>query len=121
ADPDDFRKLTASVRAKCIEETKTTLQAIEDTEFGEFPEDDRLKCYFKCVLEKSSMMDKNGKIKYNLLKKIIPDVYKDVVHGMIDSCTEVTAKDHCEKAYGFMKCLYAENPMVSRTKLRSYR
>ena len=111
-DPDDLRKLTAGARKICIAETGTTLQAVEDTEYGEFPEDDRLKCYFKCTLTKLSMMDKNGKIKYNLLKKVIPEPFKQVGYDMIDSCKDVTSSDICEKAFSFMKCMYLVNPMA---------
>ncbi|CAK9802618.1 General odorant-binding protein 69a [Anthophora quadrimaculata] len=104
--------MTAGVRRKCIAETQVTLETIEGTEYGEFPDDDRLKCYFKCALEKFNMMDKNGGIKYNLLKKIIPDPYKEVGNDMIDSCTEADGKDKCEKAFNFMKCMFYVNPMA---------
>ena len=116
ADPDDIRKLTAGARKACIAETGTTLQAVEDTEYGDFPEDDRLKCYFKCTLMKLSMMDKNGKIRYHLLKKVIPEPYKKMGYEMIDSCTDVTSSNICEKAFNFMKCMYQVNPMVSRNQ-----
>lgn len=35
-------------------------------------------------------MDKNGKIRYNLLKKVIPEAYKQVGYEMIDSCKDVS-------------------------------
>ncbi|XP_076631589.1 odorant binding protein 11 [Colletes latitarsis] len=113
ADPDDFRKMTAPARKKCIKETKTTIQAIEDAEYGKFPEDDeKLKCYFKCVLGKFNIMDNSGKIKYNMLKKVVPEPYKEVAFDMIDSCVNPSGKDNCDKAYNFMKCMYSANPMV---------
>ena len=34
-------------------------------------------------------MDKDGKIKYNILKKAIPDVYKEIGNEMIDSCKHI--------------------------------
>ncbi|KOC70781.1 Pheromone-binding protein-related protein 1 [Habropoda laboriosa] len=113
ADPDDFRKMTAGVRKKCIAETKATLEMIEGTEYGEFPDDNRLKCYFKCALEKFNMMDKNGRINYNLLKKMIPDPYKEIGNDMVDSCNEIDATDKCEKAFNFMRCMFNVNPMVN--------
>ncbi|XP_050475623.1 odorant binding protein 11 isoform X1 [Bombus vancouverensis nearcticus] len=89
SDPDDFRRMTSVHRKKCIVESKTTLEAIEGTEYGEFPEDENLKCYFKCVLEKFNMIDKNGKIRYNILKQVIPNVYKEIGNEMVDSCKDV--------------------------------
>lgn len=34
-------------------------------------------------------MDKDGKIKYNILKKAIPDVFKEIGNEMIDSCKHI--------------------------------
>ncbi|XP_076662552.1 odorant binding protein 11 [Halictus rubicundus] len=114
-DLEDFKRMTAPTRKRCIAETKTTLQAVEDTEYGQFPEDDRLKCYFKCALQRFGMMDATGKIQYNLLKKVVPDPFKDVFNEMIDSCTEETGKDNCDKAFNFMKCMFYVNPTAFRT------
>ncbi|OAD52230.1 Pheromone-binding protein-related protein 2 [Eufriesea mexicana] len=96
---------------KAISECKG-IEIIEDTEYGEFPDDDKLKCYFKCVLEKFKMMDKDGKIKYNLLKKVIPNAYKELGNEMIDSCSDVDDVDKCEKSFKFMKCMYEVNPIA---------
>ncbi|XP_031847893.1 odorant binding protein 11 [Nomia melanderi] len=109
---EDFKEMTAATRKKCLAETKATLQAVEDTEYGEFPDDDRLKCYFKCCLEKFGLMNrKSGEIKYNLLKTAIPTTYRQVVSGMIDNCTDIGGNDNCEKAFNFMQCMYDQNSM----------
>lgn len=34
-------------------------------------------------------MEKSGKIKYNLLKKVIPGPFKEMAIEMIDSCQDV--------------------------------
>lgn len=87
-----------------------------------------------CIVQ----MDKNGKIRYNILKQVIPNVYKEIGHEMIDSCKDVgkysidcidreficykstiliiislDAEDKCEKTFMFMKCMYNVNPIVS--------
>ncbi|XP_076247176.1 odorant binding protein 11 isoform X2 [Calliopsis andreniformis] len=111
-DLDSFRRMTAPLRKKCLAEMKITLDLVEDTEYGNFPEDERLKCYFKCVLESASMMDKKGNIKFNFLKKMIPEIFREVGYEMIDSCTDVTGKDNCEIAYNFAKCTYNVNPVA---------
>ncbi|KAF3421928.1 hypothetical protein E2986_03428 [Frieseomelitta varia] len=109
-DIDDIRAMLTKFRKKCMDETKTNLETIEDTEFGIFPEEESLKCYFKCVFEKFHMMDKDGKIKYNILKKAIPDVYKEIGNEMVDSCKHIDSENKCEKSFMFMKCMYNVNP-----------
>lgn len=89
-------------------------------------------------------MDKNGKIRYNILKQVIPDVYKEIGNEMIDSCKDVgkysidcidrqficyksiiliiifffflDAEDKCEKTFMFVKCMYSVNPIVSTSR-----
>lgn len=113
SDIDEFREMTSKYRKKCIGETKTTIEDVEATEYGEFPEDEKLKCYFNCVLEKFNVMDKkNGKIRYNLLKKVIPEAFKEIGVEMIDSCSNVDSSDKCEKSFMFMKCMYEVNPIA---------
>ncbi|KOX67857.1 Pheromone-binding protein-related protein 1 [Melipona quadrifasciata] len=115
-DLDEIKAMLTKFRKKCMDETKANLEMIENTDFGVFPEDESLKCYFKCVFEKFHMMDKDGKIKYNLLKKVIPDAYQEIGNEMIDSCTHIDSEDKCEKTFMFMKCMYNVNPWVSRVK-----
>ncbi|XP_061936328.1 uncharacterized protein LOC108003002 isoform X2 [Apis cerana] len=140
SDIDEFREMTSKYRKKCISETKTTVEVVEATEYGEFPEDEKLKCYFNCVLEKFNVvrfvayiiillyyvyiyihiymfcivqMDKkNGKIKYNLLKKVIPEAFKEIGKEMIDTCSTIDSNDKCEKSFMFMKCMFEVNPIA---------
>ncbi|XP_006620447.1 general odorant-binding protein 83a-like [Apis dorsata] len=113
SDIDEFREMTSKFRKKCIGETKTTIEVVEATEYGEFPEDEKLKCYFNCVFEKFNVMDKkNGKIKYDLLKKIIPEAFKEIGKEMIDSCSSIDSDDKCEKSFMFMKCMFEVNPIA---------
>lgn len=90
-----------------------------------------------CIVQ----MDKNGKIRYKILKQVIPDVYKEIGNEMIDSCKHVgkypldcidckficyksiiliiillDAEDKCEKTFMFVKCMYNVNPIVSTSR-----
>lgn len=38
---------------------------------------------------KVQMDKKNGKIKYNLLKKVIPEAFKEIGKEMIDTCSTI--------------------------------
>ncbi|XP_076398477.1 odorant binding protein 11 isoform X2 [Megachile rotundata] len=116
-DPEGFHKVTSSVRKKCIAETGTTVEDVENTEYGQFPDDDRLKCYFKCALEKFKVMDKKGNMNFDIVRKTIPSVYKDILDDMIDTCSDIGGKDKCAKAFNFMKCMFQANPIVSQITL----
>nr|XP_012149307.1 PREDICTED: uncharacterized protein LOC100875878 [Megachile rotundata] len=114
-DPEGFHKVTSSVRKKCIAETGTTVEDVENTEYGQFPDDDRLKCYFKCALEKFKVMDKKGNMNFDIVRKTIPSVYKDILDDMIDTCSDIGK--YCDESFISLRvhacyltgCVFTEN------------
>ncbi|KAL2737708.1 general odorant-binding protein 83a-like isoform X1 [Vespula squamosa] len=108
----DLRKITAPQRRKCLAETGLTENVIDEAEIGNFSEEAKLACYFKCVLEKFNMFTKDGKLNFKMILMSIPDVWKSLAQEMIDECRNVTGADRCELAYNFNRCLYLENPVV---------
>ncbi|KAI4498807.1 hypothetical protein M0802_005982 [Mischocyttarus mexicanus] len=108
----DLRKITAPQRKKCLAETGLTADIIDEAEIGNFSHDDKLACYFKCVLEKFNMFTKDGKINFKMLLMSIPEVWKPLAQDMVDSCRDITGADRCELSYNFNKCLYYANPVA---------
>ncbi|XP_012527096.2 general odorant-binding protein 72 [Monomorium pharaonis] len=109
---DELRKLGASFRKKCLAETGVPLPMLEAAELGEFADDTKLACYFKCVMESGGVMKKDGKINYKILAKLMPASYRHIGVQMIDECKEVGGSDKCNKAFNFNKCMYLANPVA---------
>ncbi|XP_015179283.1 PREDICTED: uncharacterized protein LOC107067883 [Polistes dominula] len=108
----DLRKITAPQRKKCLAEIGLTEDIIDEAEIGYFTHDDKLGCYFKCVLEKFNMFTKDSKINFKMLLMSIPEVWKPLAQDMVDECRDITGADRCELAYNFNKCLYFANPVA---------
>ncbi|KAF7382901.1 hypothetical protein HZH66_013303 [Vespula vulgaris] len=108
----DLRKITAPQRKKCLAETGLTEDIIDEAEIGNFSEDAKLGCYFKCVLEKFNMFTKDGKLNFKMILMSIPEVWKSLAQEMIDNCRDVTGSDRCVLAYNFNRCLYLTNPLA---------
>lgn len=105
--------MTAGVRKKCLKEIGTTADIVDNVEIGIFSDDDeKLKCYFRCVLEKFNLFSKDGKLNFKLMKKTVPDHFRDIGSEMIDACNHMAGPERCELAYEFMKCLYFANPVA---------
>ncbi|KAH0951624.1 Obp11 [Eciton burchellii] len=111
---DELRKLAGNLRKKCSGETGVPINMLEEAEFGVFPDDNRLACYFKCVMEKGGVMKKDGKINYKLLSKMMPQAFKNIGMDMLDECRDIKGNDKCDIAYNFNKCMYTANPVVCK-------
>ncbi|XP_011171271.1 pheromone-binding protein-related protein 6 [Solenopsis invicta] len=109
---DDLRKLGATFRKKCLAETGVTIDKLEGAEMGQFPDDRKLACYFKCVMEKGGVMKKDGTINYKVLAKLLPQAYKQIGIDMMDECRDIEGSDSCEKGMKFHQCMYNANPVA---------
>ncbi|KAL6429430.1 hypothetical protein ACFW04_008238 [Cataglyphis niger] len=112
---DELRKLAGNLRKKCTGEIGITEDILEEAELGNFPEDNnKLACYFKCVMEKGGVMKKDGKINYKLLAKMMPAAYRHIGQEMLDECRDISGKDKCTIALNFNKCMHLANPVVCK-------
>ncbi|XP_029659650.1 uncharacterized protein LOC115233400 isoform X2 [Formica exsecta] len=110
---DELRKLAGNLRKKCTGEIGITEDVLEEAELGTFPEENnKLACYFKCVMEKGGVMKKDGKINYKLLGKMMPAAYRHIGQEMLDECRDISGKDKCIIALDFNKCMYKANPVA---------
>ncbi|XP_035736589.1 uncharacterized protein LOC118448006 [Vespa mandarinia] len=108
----DLRKITAPQRKKCLAEIGLTEEIIDEAEIGNFSEEAKLGCYFKCMLEKFNMFTKDGKLNFKMILMSIPEIWKSLAEDMINECRDVTGSDKCELSYNFNKCLYFANPLA---------
>ncbi|XP_011253326.1 general odorant-binding protein 56a-like [Camponotus floridanus] len=111
---DELRKLAGNLRKKCTGEIKgITDEMLEEAELGNFSEgDNKLACYFKCVMDKGGVMKKDGKINYKLLSKMMPAAYRHIGQEMLDECRNISGDDKCDVALNFNKCMYRANPVA---------
>ncbi|XP_014473740.1 PREDICTED: pheromone-binding protein-related protein 6-like [Dinoponera quadriceps] len=110
---DELKKLAGGMRKKCLAEISgVTNEMLVEAEQGEFPDDNNLACYFKCVMEKGGVLKKDGKINFKVLNKMMPPAFKKVGSEMLDECREINGNDNCELAYNFNKCMFNANPVA---------
>nr|ALG36134.1 odorant binding protein 1 [Sclerodermus sp. MQW-2015] len=110
--PATMKQATAKLRQECIEKTGAAEDAIDNASKGIFAEDDKLKCYFKCIFEELTVFDESGKVNYDIILEMLPEEAKEVGQKIIDDCKDTTGKDLCELAYNINRCAYDSNPQI---------
>lgn len=49
-------------------------------------------------------MDKKGNIKFDILRKTVPSVYRDILNDMIDSCSDIGK--FCDESFIWLRVLH---------------
>lgn len=134
-----FKSTLAMMRSVCGPKFKITEADMDNLKNGQFPEDQELKCYVKCVAEMAGTLGKKGDISApKTLKQIdtlVPNEMQEDAKTAFDACinirklglyiivnyfsnnllfffSEKNYKDPCDKVFYTAKCTYEFNPNV---------
>ncbi|KAK9309088.1 hypothetical protein QLX08_001064 [Tetragonisca angustula] len=113
---DEAKKMVKNLRKSCSKKNDTPKELLDGQHKGEFPKDERLMCYMKCILIQTKAM-KNDEIMFDFFVKnaraMIVDEYVERIEKVVEKCrTQVTATDGCEVAWQFGKCIYETDAEV---------
>ncbi|XP_053972456.1 uncharacterized protein LOC128873140 [Hylaeus volcanicus] len=107
---EEAKKAVKNLRKVCAKKTNAPKELLDGQHKGEFPKDEKLMCYMKCVLTTSKTM-KNDEIMYdwfiNNARLMLMEEYADRVQYAVELCrSKATATEGCELAWQFGKCIY---------------
>ncbi|XP_076748541.1 odorant binding protein 6 [Xylocopa sonorina] len=107
---EEAKKTIKNLRKSCSKKNDTPKELLDGQHLGEFPKDERLMCYMKCILTTTKTM-KNDQIVWeffvNNARLMLLDEYIPRVDHVVEVCKEkVTATEGCEVAWQFGQCVY---------------
>nr|AYN07343.1 odorant-binding protein 1 [Yemma signatus] len=102
---DEMKEMAKMVHDQCIEETGASDQVIQDTTKGAFPDDQKLKCYLKCIYSNMGAITDEGTLDADAFMSILPDDMQYLL-PVINTCKGITGADGCETAFNFNVCMY---------------
>nr|ALR72508.1 odorant binding protein 20 [Colaphellus bowringi] len=106
---EEQQQIMESLHAECISQTGATEDMIVNARNGDFSEDNKLKCYMKCVFEELGVLDDDGKVDIDGILAMLPDEYKDVATTVFNKCGTQAGTDVCDAIFQTHKCYYAAN------------
>ncbi|XP_025837222.1 general odorant-binding protein 83a isoform X2 [Agrilus planipennis] len=107
---EEMMELAKMLHDNCQGETGVPEEMIENARKGDFADDDRFKCYLKCVMVQMAVMNDEGVVDPEAVVAVLPDELKDVLSGSIRACGGKVGKDQCENAWLTHKCYYEKEP-----------
>ncbi|XP_031328932.1 general odorant-binding protein 56h-like [Photinus pyralis] len=104
ANPEFFQKVVESAD-ECVKLNNLQSDDLEDIFSDSSEISDDIKCYVKCILEKTGIMNADGEIDDVALKVSLPLTYADSKKDQIvEKCAKQTTDDLCEAAFNLAKC-----------------
>nr|AKK25141.1 odorant binding protein 17 [Dendroctonus ponderosae] len=110
--PPEAKELMAALHKNCIEQVGVSEADVDKLRAANFEEDANLKCYTRCLMAESGVMDENGAIDIEAFGEILPEAIRGNIQAIFRSCslTKNDIVDQCVKAYEMVKCWHKENP-----------
>nr|AIX97030.1 odorant-binding protein 15 [Monochamus alternatus] len=106
---EEMKAMAAALHKTCVAETGVDEALIHKANSEKVLEDDeKLKCYVKCIMTQSGCMDDDGTVDVEAIIEIIPEEVKEKGAPIIRTCGSKVGANHCENAWLTHKC-YIEN------------
>ncbi|XP_019868892.1 general odorant-binding protein 83a-like [Aethina tumida] len=110
--PESTQDLMKTLHDTCLKEVGVSEELIAKAIDGDLVEDDKLKCYSKCLMVEAGVMDeKTGDISVAIIEEILPENLRESYKENLQRCAEKSDNDDlCEKAFDMFKCNHDLNP-----------
>nr|XP_033327931.1 uncharacterized protein LOC117221239 [Megalopta genalis] len=108
---DEAKNTVKNLRKPCQKKTNATKELLDGQHKGEFPKDERLMCYMKCILTTTKTL-RNDEVQYEWFVKnarlMLEEQYVPRVEHVVEVCRErvPTTLKGCELAWELGKCVW---------------
>ncbi|XP_023951684.2 general odorant-binding protein 69a-like [Bicyclus anynana] len=99
----EMAELAKMLRESCVDETGVDVGLIDKVNAGaDLMQDNKLKCYIKCVMETAGMMS-GGDVDVEAVIAVLPEELKKHANTM-RSCGTQKGTDDCDTAFKTQEC-----------------
>ncbi|XP_043265844.1 general odorant-binding protein 56a [Colletes gigas] len=107
---DEQKEKLFQFKDECMADTKVDSEMIHKALAGDDTENEgKLQCFAACILKKIGIMEQDGSINVEVVKKNAPaDVPNEQIEEVLNKCKDITGATDCEKAGNLVKC-FLEN------------
>nr|UWL63297.1 odorant binding protein 7 [Pagiophloeus tsushimanus] len=109
---EDLKSLMATLHKTCVDQIGIDEARIDKLKEAVFEDDAKSKCYVKCVMPESGVMDENGDVDMGAFAEVIPEKLREKTKEAFVGCVsrEGGKSDLCEKAFSILHCTHESNP-----------
>ncbi|XP_011201434.2 general odorant-binding protein 69a [Bactrocera dorsalis] len=99
----------------CIKESGASEDLFKDIRAtGELPNNQNLKCFMHCVLDKIGLIDDDNIVHLDNLIEIMPPDFVPIIEQLHTTCGTKSGADGCETAFLTIECYIKKEPIISK-------
>nr|AHA39268.1 odorant-binding protein 3 [Monochamus alternatus] len=107
---DEMKDLLDSLHAQCLSDTGANEDLISKAQKGEFTEDEKLKCYMKCIFDETGLFGDDGQIDIDGMIAMLPDEIREPFSPTVRKCGGLLSGSPCQQSFMLYKCCFDEAP-----------
>uniref|UniRef100_A0A0K8WJ37 Pheromone-binding protein-related protein 1 n=1 Tax=Bactrocera latifrons TaxID=174628 RepID=A0A0K8WJ37_BACLA len=105
----------------CIKESGASEDLFTDIRAtGELPNNQNLKCFMHCVLDKIGLIDDDNIVHLDNLIEIMPPEFVPIIEQLHTTCGTKSGADGCETAFLTIECYIKTEPIISKMLFSTY-
>ncbi|XP_030371968.1 general odorant-binding protein 69a [Scaptodrosophila lebanonensis] len=112
--PEMMKKHVQKMHARCLKQTGTTEEIINQGHQTEtLPDDPSFKCFLHCMLERFGLIDSENVMHLESLLEVLPEDVHAKIQGLVDACGTKKGADGCDTAFQTVKCyIQTDRPFI---------
>ncbi|KAJ8921013.1 hypothetical protein NQ315_015809, partial [Exocentrus adspersus] len=108
---EEMKELAAALHKTCVAETGIDEGLISKVNAEKvLPDDEKLKCFLKCLMEQTGVLNEDGTLDVDAAIAIHPDEVRGTLEPIIRKCAPTAPGNPCENSWMAHKCLLESNP-----------
>ncbi|XP_019697001.2 general odorant-binding protein 83a [Harpegnathos saltator] len=109
-------RVRGDIKRDCRQQTKVSWDSLKQLKAGNVEQDDmRLKCYLKCFMMKSGILNKDNTIDLEKALRHLPRSMQESSRRILNRCKSIPADNACDKAFRIATCYVKEQPEILKS------
>nr|XP_012220368.1 PREDICTED: general odorant-binding protein 56d-like [Linepithema humile] len=105
--------LRADIKRDCRRQTNVTWESLRQLKAGNIEQNDmKLKCYLRCFMMKSGILNKDNNIDVEKVLRYLPRNMQESSRRTLNRCKSISAQNACDKAFQIAMCYFKEHPEI---------
>ncbi|XP_011692019.1 PREDICTED: general odorant-binding protein 83a-like isoform X1 [Wasmannia auropunctata] len=106
----------ADIKRECRQQTNVSWASLKQLKAGNIEQNDmKLKCYLKCFMVKSGIVDENSNVDVEKALRHLPRNMQESSRKILNRCKSIQAENVCDKAFQIATCYVKAQPEILKS------
>ncbi|XP_012061136.1 PREDICTED: general odorant-binding protein 83a-like [Atta cephalotes] len=103
-------------KRECRKQTNVSWASLKQLQAGNTEQHDmKLKCYLKCFMVKSGIINENSNLDVEKVLRYLPYSIQESSRKILHQCKSIQSENTCDKAFQIAICYFKEQPDVLKS------